>query len=201
MKQLFGIVLLSSLVGAAPAMAAPITYSAVLTGAAESPSNLSPGTGTALVTIDAVARTMKVEAQFQDLLGTTTAAHIHVINGPGDANIADTNGPVATTTPSFAFFPLGVTSGTMNATYDMTLASSYNPAFVTNSGGLPPAEAQLFAAIESGRAYFNIHSNVFPGGEIRGFLQPVPEPASIVLLAIGGGVLARMRRRGFPASR
>jgi len=201
MKQLIGLALLSGLVGAAPAMAAPITYSAALSGAAESPANASPGTGFVFVTIDAVAHTMAVDVSFQDLMGTTTAAHIHVINGPGDANIADTNGPVATTTPSFTFFPLGVQSGTMIDTYDMTDAGSYRAGFVTDSGNVAMAEAALFAAIADGRAYFNIHSSIFGAGEIRGFLQPVPEPASIVLLAMGGGLLARARRRGRSARR
>ena len=31
--------------------------------------------------------------------------------------------------------PLGVTAGSMNQTYDMTLASSYNPSYVTANGG------------------------------------------------------------------
>ncbi len=76
-----------------------------------------------------------------------------------------------TTTPTFAGFPLGVTSGSYNNTLDLTLASSYNPAYITANGGTTAtAEAALAAAIASGRAYLNIHSSVFGGGEIRGFL-------------------------------
>ena len=37
---------------------------------------------------------------------------------------------------------------------------------LTDSLGLAAAEAALFAGIMEGRAYFNIHSSVFPGGEI-----------------------------------
>jgi hypothetical protein len=178
------------------AVAAPITYIAYLNGPSEAPPNASPGTGTALVTIDAVAHTMSVNANFEDLIGLTTASHIHVINGPGDANLADTAGPVATTTPSFVGFPLGVSAGTFDNTLNMTLASSYRGGFISDSGGTTAtAEAALFAAIAEGRAYFNIHTNIFGGGEIRGFLQPVPEPAALLIFSIGAAAVLRRSRQ------
>jgi hypothetical protein len=72
------------------------------------------------------------------------------------------------------------------STFDMTLASSYNPAFVTANGGVAGAEAALTTALAEGRAYFNIHTTFRPGGEIRGFLQtPVPEPSTMLLLGSG----------------
>ena len=59
----------------------------------------------------------------------------------------------------------------------------YRAGWLTDSGGTPElAEAALFAGIIEGRAYLNIHSSLYPGGEIRGFLQAAPtvvsEPAS-----------------------
>jgi hypothetical protein len=61
----------------------------------------------------------------------------------------------------------------------MTLASSYNPAYVAAHGGTTAqAEIDLFAAIAAGKAYFNIHSSVYGGGEIRGFLLPRPVPTA-----------------------
>jgi hypothetical protein len=97
---------------------------------------------------------------------------------------------VATTTPTFTGFPLGVTSGTYDQVFDMTQASSYNPAFVTAEGGLATAEAALVAGIIAGEAYLNIHTTLNPGGEIRGFLAaPTPLPAALPLFATGLGAL------------
>lgn len=201
------------LLGIAPsgATAAPRTFTASLSGANESPANASEGTGSALVTIDDVAHTLRVTAEFgeridqptsHDLTGPVTAAHIHVINGPGDANTADTLGPVATQTPIFSGFPSGVMSGTYDWTFDTTLASSYRAGWITDSGGsTAAAESQLFDATADGRAYFNIHTTVFPGGEIRGFLVPVPEPAAAGPVAIAmTGLIAARRRAAAGAS-
>ena len=157
----------------ATASAAPVPYSAVLSGAAESPPNASPGTGSSLVEIDAVAHTMHVHIEFTGLIGNTTASHIHsptAVAGTGTAG-------VATTTPTFAGFPLGVTSGIYDIVLDMTQASSYNPSYITAHGGnTAQAEADLFASIAAGTAYVNVHSSQFPGGEIRGFLVPGATP-------------------------
>jgi hypothetical protein len=176
-----------------PAAAAPITYVAQMSGPQESPPNASPGTGTALVVIDTVAHTLEVSATFEDLIGTTTAAHIHA---PTAVPLTGAAG-VATQVPSFLNFPLGVTAGTMSVTvFDLTMASSWNGAFITANGGTTAgAEAALATYLAQGRAYFNIHSSVFPGGEIRGFLVAVPEPSSLLLLGSGLAAVSALRRR------
>ena len=162
-------------VGSPPAThSAGVIYTATLTGPNESPPNASPGIGSATVEIDAVAHTMRVQASFSGLLGNTSASHIHAATAVAGTGTVG----VATMLPSFAGFPLGVTAGTYDVTFDMTQASSYNPSYITNNGGTAAsAEAALFLAIADGKAYFNVHSVMFPGGEIRGFLLPAnPTP-------------------------
>lgn len=156
------------------------TYLAVLNGPSESPPNASPGTGSARVVYDSTAHTLHVKATFSGLLGTTTAAHIHCPTAlPFTGNAG-----VATQTPTFAGFPLGVFSGTYDHTFDLTLASSWNPSFIATYGGTPAgAEAELSASLAAKTAYFNIHSTLFPGGEIRGFLiVEAPLPGTLFLL-------------------
>lgn len=165
-------VLLAALV-AATAHAAAVSYVATLNGPNESPPNASPAVGFGQVDIDATAHTMRVQANFSGLLGTTTASHIH---GPTAVAGTGTAG-VATVTPTFTGFPGGVTSGTYDHTFDMTLTTSYNAPFLAANGGTAAgAEAALFAAIAAGKAYLNIHTQVFTGGEIRGFLTPAATP-------------------------
>lgn len=183
--------LMAVALSAASAQATIITYTATLNGASESPPNASPGTGTAQVDWDTVLNTMRVRATFSGLLGTTTASHIHAATAAPGTGTAG----VATQTPSFVGFPLGVTAGAFDNTLDMTVAGSYNAAYITANGGTPlTAMAALFSALNAGTAYLNIHSTFAGGGEIRGFLQQVPAPGSSLLLGLGGLALARRRR-------
>jgi len=181
----------------AAAQGALIQYHANMDGPSESPTNNSPGVGTTSVDYDDVAHTLHVHVVFSGLQGNTTASHIHA---PTAVALAGTAG-VATTTPTFAGFPLGVTSGTYDNTLDLTQSSSYNPSYVTANGGTPTsAEAALTSAIAAGKSYLNVHSSVYGGGEIRGFLVPgaIPEPGTGLLVAAFAGAMGLRRRRVAP---
>jgi hypothetical protein len=175
---------------ATSANSAIIVFSGTFSGAQEFPANASTGTGLVTVTVDDVLNTMTVNAAWANLLAPTTVAHIHCCAGLG------ANAGVATSVPTFPSFPAGVTSGTYTNTFDMTLSSSYNPAFVTAQGG---TTASAFSALINGmstsNAYFNIHSSQFPAGEIRAQLSPVPEPSTWAMFLLGFAAVGLTIRR------
>lgn len=137
---------------------------------------------------------LSIEANWSGLSGATTVAHIHCCTALPNTGTAG----VAATPVTLPGFPAGVQSGAYSVILDLSDLSTYPAAFVTNFGGGTAAGAQ--AALTTGfgadRAYFNIHSTNFGGGEIRGFIK-VPEPSALLLTTLALGLLAgaALRRR------
>ena len=139
----------------APAMA-QTTYIGVLTGSSESPANASPGSGNASVVLNAAQTQLSISAQFQNLVGTYTASHIH---GPAPAG---TNAAVkwAFSAPAA---PWVLTNSNHDGTISNFLVTGITPTDVTN--------------LNNGQFYVNVHSNIFPGGELRAQLGSAPVPS------------------------
>jgi glucose/arabinose dehydrogenase len=187
MKHLFciAVFMIAILVAGQNSDAVIIKYTATLKGNNEVPASATSGTGFADIDYDDILHTLSLNVTFSGLSGNVTASHLH------SPALPTANAGVATTLPTFPGFPSGVNSGNYVHTLDMTLATSYNPAFITSNGGtVPGAEAALAASLAAGTAYLNIHTNLFPGGEIRGqlgtqILNPIPAKIPKGSISIG----------------
>ena len=193
---LSSVVVLVTLMLAATANATPIEYVATLSGAREVPPNASPGTGSVTAIFDLAVHTLDLHVTFSDLTAGTTASHIHA---PTLAPFSGKAG-VATQVPFFTGFPIGVTSGTYDRTFNTLDPLFYNPAFLAANGGTAAsAEAAFAQALAEGKAYLNIHTENFPSGEIRGFLRvaSVPDATSSLLCLSICLISLEMFRRKF----
>lgn len=176
------------------AQASTVTFEGLLTGAQEVPvPNNSPALGAGIVTVNTVTETFDVSLnvlgitlpQLNDGLVAAPVGPVHLHNAP-----AGVNGGIVV---PFAFGPLYSDIGNTPLGFALN-ATNLSAANIT--GGLD--FASLLGELRAGNIYFNVHTDAFPGGEIRGQLAiaPVPLPATGLML---GSVVAfgawRMRAR------
>ena len=159
--------------------AAIVTHSFNLNGAQEVPPNGSPAAGSAEVTIDddVLGSSITFFAAVFNLDGTPFAVHLHGAPVGVDGAVVYDLGAVA------------------DAGGPVTIGAFVVPSSFALAGVSKPIDSSLAAAINSSPFlfYMNLHTDVFPGGEVRGQLAPIPVPAALWLLAPALGLLMRRR--------
>jgi hypothetical protein len=166
-----------------------LNWNSTLSGSQEIPPNASTATGFGSVRFDNVTNVLSLNVQWQGLTGASIFAHIHccVSPPPGNVGIARDLWLLGDPRPA---------TGSYSAFYDLDDVNPFRAAFTGSNGGTAlSAMGALIGAMDAGegRAYYNIHTAQFPGGEIRGNLA-VPEPATLSLLIGGLGLLLAGRR-------
>jgi CHRD domain len=136
-----------------------------LTGYEEVPAISTTGNGSFRGMVSADGASLSYEVSYADLEGAVAQSHIHFAQAGVNGGISIFfcsnlgNGPAGT--QACPASPATV-SGTVTA------ADVIGP----NGQGISAGEwAEVVAAIRAGATYVNVHSSMFPGGEIRGQLR------------------------------
>jgi hypothetical protein len=142
-----------------------------LEGFQEVPVVSTTGGGECRVKVSPDQSTIQAEISYSNLEGNVTQAHIHFGQRDVNGGIAVFfcsnlgNGPAGT--PACPASP-----GTVARTFVSTDVINVNNPLTSLTQGITAGEIEeLSEAIEAGKAYCNVHSDVFPAGEIRGQLR------------------------------
>ncbi len=156
------------------ASALTFNFESTLEGAQEVPPRVTPASGQATGTLTGDFGlnnfVFSYTITYADLLAPAVAGHIH--NAPFGVN-----GGIVHFLDESPFNFVGTTAGTIIGEWRF------------NDSPRPLTET-LAKALIDGDTYFNIHTSVFPGGEIRGQIFRTPEPSSLGFLALIGVGLA-----------
>jgi CHRD domain len=126
------------------AFADEIVYKANLQPSSEVPPTTSKGSGEVTATLDTSTKLLNWKVQYKNLTSPATAAHFH-----GPAEVGE-NAPVT--------IPVPVTKASHSE---------------VQAGEAKLNDTQI-AELQTGKWYFNVHTEQNKGGEIRGQLLPAP---------------------------
>ena len=167
MKKLWipTLILVLAVVTAADASAAGRQVRAQLDGFEEVPAVSTTGHGAFRATLSRDGSEIEFELRYADLEGQVAQSHLHLgqrgVNGGIAIFLCSNlgNGPAGTPTcPP----PPAVITGTLTADDVVGPAAQ----------GIAPGElGEVLRALRNGAVYVNVHSDLFPGGEIRGQLR------------------------------
>ena len=154
---------------AVPAVASAERIQAALTGYEEVPAVNTVASGEFRAKISPDGQTIEYELSYSGLQGAVQQAHIHVaqlsVNGSIVIWLCQTAAPFLDPTGKAPQCPQsGTVTGTITSAN--VIAGSMAPQQL-KAGDL----ADVIAAIRAGAAYANVHTNLSPGGEIRGQVQ------------------------------
>jgi hypothetical protein len=166
MKKL-GIMMAFIVLLALPPMARAERIDASLIGYEEVPAVSTVASGEFHATISEDEQSINYELTFSGLQGTVTQAHIHVaqrsVNGSIVIWLCGT-----TTNPG----PSGTQTCPQSGTITGEITAADVVAGSMTSQQLEAGElAEVIAAIQAGVAYANVHTDLSPGGEIRGQIR------------------------------
>jgi CHRD domain len=143
---------------------------ALLTGYEESPSVSTAGSGEFTATVDPGGEAIEYTETYNGLQGTVTQSHIHVgqlgVNGSIVIFLCQTAANPDPTGLAPECPQEGTVSGTITAANVIAGAEASQQ---LAAGDL----AAVVTAIRAGAAYANVHTDVSPGGEIRGQIRTI----------------------------
>jgi hypothetical protein len=125
------------------------TFNFTMNGASNVPPVTTNGIGSGTLVLSANQTSATLTMSYANLTSPANLAHIH--------------GPATTTQAAGIIFPLNINASTSGSN------------LVTNINGLT---AQQVADLKNGLWYVNVHTNNFPGGEIRGQILATPSPSA-----------------------